>query len=226
MGNKIMEALIDSGSSVLLIREDVSKGIIEPWKLSKDIAILFEMGKYEVKTKGSFQRKIGVDGEECSLTWHVVLTPSLEFQAVIGSDILEQASVCFYKESVKFRKHEDKNCFLQMQVYEAEVEDEIVAQHVTNPRIRRELFELISNYEPKKSETTNVSMRIIPKDDIPVYQSARSLAFSENQDLNKQIDEWLEQGIVRPSSHPDMRVQLYWLRRKMVPPGFVGITEN
>ncbi|GFW52084.1 hypothetical protein TNCV_2819531 [Trichonephila clavipes] len=200
MGNKIIEALVDSGSSVSLIREDVSKGIIEPSKLSKDISVLIGLGKYEVKTKGSFQRKIELDGEEYSLTWHVVPTPSLEFQAVIGSDILEQASVCFYKESVQFRKHEDKNCFLQMQVYEAEVEDEIVVQHVTNPQIRRELFELISNYEPKKTEMTNVSMRIILKDDIPVYQPARRLSFSENQDVNKQIDEWLEQGIVRPSS--------------------------
>ncbi|GFV15653.1 retrovirus-related Pol polyprotein from transposon 17.6 [Trichonephila clavipes] len=200
MGNKIIEALIDSGSSVSLIREDVSKGIIEPSKLSKDISVLIGLGKYEVKTKGSFQRKIELDGEEYSLTWHAVPTPSLEFQAVIGSDILEQASVCFYKESVQFRKHEDKNCFLQMQVYEAEVEDEIVVQHVTNPRIRRQLLELISNYELKKTEMTNVSMRIILKDDIPVYQPARRLSFSENQDVNKQIDEWLEQGIVGPSS--------------------------
>ncbi|GFY78408.1 transposon Ty3-G Gag-Pol polyprotein [Trichonephila inaurata madagascariensis] len=77
-----------------------------------------------------------------------------------------------------------------------------------NPqRIRRELFELISNYEPKKTETTNVSMRIILKDDIPVYQSARRLAFSENQDVNKQIDEWLEQEI-RPSSS-EYASQLY-----------------
>ncbi|GFX10266.1 hypothetical protein TNCV_1866631 [Trichonephila clavipes] len=177
MGNRIIEALIDSGSSVSLIREDVSKGIIEPSKLSKDITVLIGLEKYEVKTKGSFQRKIELDGEEYSLTWHIVPTPSLEFQAVIGSDILEQASVCFYKESVQFRKHEDKNCFLQMQVYEAEVEDEIVVQHVTNPQIRRELFELISNYEPKKTEMTNVSVH----EDCPERRHT-------------------EQGIVRPSS--------------------------
>ncbi|GFV33376.1 transposon Tf2-6 polyprotein [Trichonephila clavipes] len=48
----------------------------------------------------------------------------------------------------------------------------------------------------KKTEMTNVSMRIILKDDIPVYQPARRLSFSENQDVNKQIDEWLEQGIL------------------------------
>ncbi|GFV30045.1 transposon Tf2-6 polyprotein [Trichonephila clavipes] len=86
-GSKITEALIDSGISVSLIREDVSKVIIEPSRLSKDIAVLFGLEKYEVRTKGSFQRKIELDGEEYSLTWHVVPTPSLEFQAVIGSDI-------------------------------------------------------------------------------------------------------------------------------------------
>ncbi|GFT71661.1 transposon Tf2-6 polyprotein [Trichonephila clavipes] len=78
MGNKIIEALIDSGCSVSLIREDVSKGIIEPSRLSKDIAVLFGLGNYEVRTKGSFQRKIELDGEEYSLTWHVVPTPSLD----------------------------------------------------------------------------------------------------------------------------------------------------
>ncbi|GFT11178.1 transposon Ty3-I Gag-Pol polyprotein [Trichonephila clavipes] len=49
MGNKIIEALVDSGSSVSLIREDVSKNN-EP-KLSKDISVLIGLGKCEVKTK-------------------------------------------------------------------------------------------------------------------------------------------------------------------------------
>ncbi|GFW84435.1 hypothetical protein TNCV_3089521 [Trichonephila clavipes] len=43
-------------------------------------------------------------------------------------------------------------------------------------------------------------MRIILKENIPVYQPAHRLSFFENQDVNKQIEEWLEQGIVRPSS--------------------------
>ncbi|GFV03114.1 hypothetical protein TNCV_1983861 [Trichonephila clavipes] len=44
--------------------------------------------------------------------------------------------------------------------------------------------------QPKKTETTRiVSLRIVLKDDIAVYQPARRLAFSENRDVNKQIDE-------------------------------------
>ncbi|GFV57635.1 transposon Tf2-6 polyprotein [Trichonephila clavipes] len=49
-------------------------------------------------------------------------------------------------------------------------------------------------------------MRIILKDDIPVYQPARRLSFSENQDVNKQIDEWLEQGI---RAHAESIVIIY-----------------
>ncbi|GBN36639.1 Retrovirus-related Pol polyprotein from transposon 17.6, partial [Araneus ventricosus] len=200
IGNKTFEALIDTGSSVTLIREDVSKGIIEQSKLSRDIVVLSGLGKYEVKTKGSFQREIELDGEKYSVTWHVVPTPYLEFQAVLGSDILEQAFVGFDRKRVYFRKHEDKVWFMHTQVYEARIEDEIEVKHVTNPRIRKELSELINNYIPKKTETTNVSMRIILKDDVPVYQPARRLSFPENQAVNKQIDEWLDQGIVRQSS--------------------------
>ncbi|GBM87663.1 hypothetical protein AVEN_90220-1, partial [Araneus ventricosus] len=89
---------------------------------------------------------------------------------------------------------------MHTQVYEARIEDEIEVKYVTNPRIRKELSELINNYIPIKTETTYVSMRIILKDDVPVYQPARRLSFPENQAVNKQIDEWLDQGIVRQSS--------------------------
>ncbi|GIY47055.1 retrovirus-related Pol polyprotein from transposon 297 [Caerostris darwini] len=43
-------------------------------------------------------------------------------------------------------------------------------------------------------------MKIILKDDIPVYQRARRLSLPEKQEVNKQIQEWLEQGIIRRSS--------------------------
>lgn len=42
-------------------------------------------------------------------------------------------------------------------------------------------------------------MTIILKDDKPVYQKARRLSQAEKDIVNAQIDEWREQGIVRPS---------------------------
>ncbi|GFV52006.1 retrovirus-related Pol polyprotein from transposon 412 [Trichonephila clavipes] len=46
-------------------------------------------------------------------------------------------------------------------------------------------------------------MRIIKlqaKDEEPVCQHPRRLAFTERQEVNKQIEEWLNEGIIRPSS--------------------------
>ncbi|GFU79325.1 retrovirus-related Pol polyprotein from transposon 297 [Trichonephila clavipes] len=43
-------------------------------------------------------------------------------------------------------------------------------------------------------------MRIILKEEEPVCQPPRRLAFTERQEVNKQIEEWLNEGIIRPSS--------------------------
>ncbi|GFU87488.1 hypothetical protein TNCV_2446221 [Trichonephila clavipes] len=43
-------------------------------------------------------------------------------------------------------------------------------------------------------------MRIILKDEEPVCQPPRRLAFTERKEVNKQIEEWLNEGIIRPSS--------------------------
>ncbi|GFT14561.1 transposon Tf2-9 polyprotein [Trichonephila clavipes] len=42
-------------------------------------------------------------------------------------------------------------------------------------------------------------MSIILKDDIPVCQRARRLSCSEKLQVNDQIDDWLQQGIIRES---------------------------
>lgn len=120
--NKTFNALIDTGSSVTLIREDASRRIIRPSDLSKETIVLSGLGKSQVETKGSFKQEIELDGQKYSLTWHVVPTPYLDFQAIIGSDILEQASLDFTKEGVKFRKREKEEIWsMHAQLYEARI---------------------------------------------------------------------------------------------------------
>ncbi|GFW74499.1 hypothetical protein TNCV_2413981 [Trichonephila clavipes] len=71
--------------------------------------------------------------------------------------------------------------------------------HVENRQIKKELEKLIQDYKPEKTASTDVTMRIILKDEEPVCQHPRQLAFTERQEVNKQI-EWLSEGIIRPSS--------------------------
>ncbi|GFY18103.1 RVP domain-containing protein [Trichonephila clavipes] len=152
-------ALIDSGSTVSLLRENTSRRIMDPTKLSKNKMLL---------------------------------------TAVIGSDLLEQASISFTKEGVKFHKYENQAQL--MQISAENLQEELDLRHVENRRIKKELEKLIQDYKPEKTASTDITMRIILKDEEPVCQPPRRLAFTERQEVNKQIEEWLNEGIIRPSS--------------------------
>ncbi|GFX58971.1 retrovirus-related Pol polyprotein from transposon 412 [Trichonephila clavipes] len=61
--------------------------------------------------------------------------------------------------------------------------------HVENRQIKKELEKLIQDDKPEKTASTDVTMRIILKDEEPVCQHPRRLAFTERQEVNKQIEE-------------------------------------
>ncbi|GFS57438.1 retrovirus-related Pol polyprotein from transposon 17.6 [Trichonephila clavipes] len=197
-GKVKITALIDSGSTVSLLRENTSRRIMDPTKLSKNKMLLTGIGEAQVTTIGSFEHEFKIDDENYSLTWHVVPTDKLKFEAVIGSDLLEQASISFTKEGVKFNKYE--NHAQLMQISAENLQEELDLRHVENRQIKKELEKLIQDYKPEKTASTDVTMRIILKDEEPVCQPPRRLAFTERQEVNKQIEEWLNEGIIRQSS--------------------------
>ncbi|GFV17934.1 retrovirus-related Pol polyprotein from transposon gypsy [Trichonephila clavipes] len=197
-GKVKITALIDSGSTVSLLRENTSRRIMDPTKLSKNKMLLTGIGEAQVTTVSSFEHKFKIDDENYSLTWHVVPIDKLKFEAVIGLDLLEQASISFTKEGVKFNKYE--NHAQLMQISAENLQEELDLRHVENRQIKKELEKLIQDYKPEKTASTDVTMRIILKDEEPVCQHPRRLAFTEIQVVNKQIEEWLNEGIIRPSS--------------------------
>ncbi|GFT52487.1 uncharacterized protein TNCV_14651 [Trichonephila clavipes] len=97
-GKVKITALIDSGSTVSLLRENTSRRIMDPTKLSKNKTLLTGIGEAQVTTIGSFEHEFEIDNENYSLTWHAAPVDKLKFEAVIGSDLLEQASISSTKE--------------------------------------------------------------------------------------------------------------------------------
>ncbi|GFW78426.1 retrovirus-related Pol polyprotein from transposon 412 [Trichonephila clavipes] len=87
-----------------------------------------------------------------------------------------------------------------MQISAENLQEELDLRHVENRQIKKELEKLIQDNKPEKTASTNVTMRIILKDEEPVCQHPRRLAFTERQEVNKQIDEWLNEGIIRLNS--------------------------
>ncbi|GFX42905.1 transposon Tf2-8 polyprotein [Trichonephila clavipes] len=71
--------------------------------------------------------------------------------------------------------------------------------HISNSGIRDKVQTLIENYCPNKTETTALKMKIILSDEKPIAQRSRRLSLPEKRKVEKQIDEWLEQGIIRES---------------------------
>ncbi|GFW30838.1 retrovirus-related Pol polyprotein from transposon 17.6 [Trichonephila clavipes] len=171
---------------------------MDPTKLSKNKMLLTGIGEAQVTNIGSFEHEFKIDDENYTLTWHVVPTDKLKFEAVIGSDVLEEASISFTKEGVKFNKYE--NHAQLMQISAENLQEELDLRHVENRQIKKELEKLIQDYKPEKTASTDVTMRIILKDEEPVCQHPRRLAFTERQEVNKQIEEWLNEGIIRTSS--------------------------
>ncbi|GFV70922.1 retrovirus-related Pol polyprotein from transposon 17.6 [Trichonephila clavipes] len=72
--------------------------------------------------------------------------------------------------------------------------------HILDSQVKNDLTRIISSYKPEKTESIDVTRRVILNDDIPVYQPARWLSYAEKKSVNKHIEEWLEQEIVRPGS--------------------------
>ncbi|GFX09018.1 uncharacterized protein TNCV_4165971 [Trichonephila clavipes] len=87
-----------------------------------------------------------------------------------------------------------------MQISGVHPEDELNFSHILDSQVKNDLTRITSSYNPEKTESTDVTRRIILNDDIPVYQPARRLPYAEKKSVNKHIEERLEQGIVRPSS--------------------------
>ncbi|GFX23004.1 transposon Tf2-6 polyprotein [Trichonephila clavipes] len=198
LGNEIVSSLIDTGSTVSLIREDVSSKIVDHSRLSKINTVLYGLVQTEVITKGSFEYDFVLDKDHYSLTWHVVSTKQLNFEAVIGTDILGQASLNFTQEDVMFHKHEGNACL--MKISGVNPEDELDFSHILDSQVKNDLIRITSSYNPEKTESTDVMRRIILNDDIPVCQPARRLSYAEKKSVSKHIEEGLEQEIVIPSS--------------------------
>ncbi|GFU30623.1 RVP domain-containing protein [Trichonephila clavipes] len=82
-GKVKITALIDSGSTVSFLRENTSRRIMDPTKLSKNKMLLTGIGEAQVTTIGFFEHEFKIDDENYSLTWHVVPADKLKFEQLL-----------------------------------------------------------------------------------------------------------------------------------------------
>jgi len=146
---------------------------------------------------------------------HVVSDVYLNHDVLLGSDLLQVADVCLDSEGVKISK---RKCDLNVSSVQSGVpeifcidahefanNDEmqqsscVDASDIKESEIRSELREIITTYKPQKTKEVAITLNLVLKDEIPIYERARRLASVEQDQVNEVIQKWLREGIIRPS---------------------------
>lgn len=191
--NTRLDALIDTGSQVTIMREDIYKNLKLGQLLNTTIC-LSGFGKNEVRSLGCFQTIVEIDNEQFPCTMHVVRSDAMNTSIIIGSDILNLAEVIVNVDGIMVRKVSPTMFLAQIDV----LEERSLNIDAIDSKIREEVETLVESYEPDKCKTTNVNMRIVLKDNKPIFQKPRRLPVPEKEIVEQQVEEWISEGIVEP----------------------------
>ncbi|GFV07143.1 transposon Tf2-9 polyprotein [Trichonephila clavipes] len=167
-----LRATLDSGANSVIINSKIEAAILLPSKV-------FEFLKSESEEAGS-------TNASCE--------PVCLQNETGGEDDVELTGSVANSGKITY----GSNSFL-LKVSETFDECLYDVSHISNSGIRDKVQTLIENYSPNKTETTALKMKIILSDEKPIAQRSRRLSLPEKREVEKQIDEWLEQGIIRES---------------------------
>ncbi|GFX18532.1 transposon Tf2-6 polyprotein [Trichonephila clavipes] len=194
--NQPVTALIDSGCQIPVL----NSSRIRVNKPSEEIITLSScFGE---------QRMVEVQPINISLTQHspslsvgTAISPTLTEEFIIHLSVYtEIKKLSHAKSDVLLNESESSlGAFSFLSVANVIENSSYDLSHVKNFNIRNDLSSLIKNYKPNKIKSTKLKMNIILKDDIPVCQRAGRLSCSEKLQLNDQIDDWLQQSIIKES---------------------------
>lgn len=176
--DKNFYALLDTGSHLSLMREDIFK-LINVSKLCESEILLTGIAQGQVKTLGHFQTTITVDGFNFPLSFHVVPSKALEVTVILGTDFINQAEITIDCNGITVNK---PNALVFLSQIKLQPEENGMIQ--TDLIIDKESKEIVENmmltYEPNKTKTTDIKLNIILKDETPIFQTPRRLPPKES----------------------------------------------
>lgn len=232
MNGHKLTALFDTGSDITVIRSDVvANKRIATYKAETNT--VKGVGGC-VSIKGRFPATIVVDDDSYNVKCCVLSKTEIDDEIVIGMDVISQAELFLTSNELKLRKikaksdeidhqakkEEESESFkeavneLSMMMYMTESETvEPDLRHISNKEIVQKVRELVKNYDPKPIHEAPLQMEIILSDDTPIYRKPRRLPQIERNEVDRQVNQWLKDGIVRPS-HSDFASQVLLTPKK------------
>ncbi|GFX04643.1 retrovirus-related Pol polyprotein from transposon 297 [Trichonephila clavipes] len=194
--------VVDTGSQVTLMKESVWNQLGSP-SLINSGNILTGFGLSKTHVIGSFNSTVSIDNQDFPVKINVVPNHSMNFDIIIGCNLIKQANLTITPDSVMFSKLQNEVSDASPQPFVFAITDDIPKFDI-GPEIpkqtRNDVEALLVCYRPNKIKTTDIELSITVTDDKPIYHSPRRLPFTERDIVDKQIDEWIQNGVIEPCS--------------------------
>ncbi|GFX36979.1 integrase catalytic domain-containing protein [Trichonephila clavipes] len=201
LSKKIL-SLIDTGSQVTLMKESVWNQLGSP-SLINSGNILTGFGLSKTHVISSFNSTVSIGNQEFPVKIIVVPNHSMNFDISIGCNLIKQANLTITPDSVMFSKPQIEVSDVSPQPFVFAITDDILKFDI-GPEIpkqtRNDVEALLICYRSNKIKTTDIELSITVTDDKPIYHSPRRLPFTERDIVDKQIDEWTQNGVIEPCS--------------------------
>lgn len=123
---------------------------------------------------------------------------------VLGTDLLDQSMVTFtggVPVITKLTTVQAENDIMVVQPFDYKVSMLPCVQEIDDERYRKEVIQLIEEYNPAAIKQSRIKMELVLEDNIPVYQNPRRLAAMERV-VSDMVEDFIKQGIARPSNSP------------------------
>ncbi|XP_043276001.1 uncharacterized protein [Venturia canescens] len=224
LSNNEISALLDTGSVNTVLRNDEFRKISNA-PLKRTERIFKGFGNTRTKAIGVFDAEIWVGDDLYRNEVYVVPVEVMDSKMLLGKDIQKQMVINIDGGKLTIRKKYAKDEELAVkrpnedEIKETDSEEGVSRQllqinyvdqdtiEVREPYKQR-IQQLMEDHKPSKQVQTNVETKIVLKDDEVVCAKPRRLSIQEKDILEKQVDEWLKEGIVRRSI---AHTQVPWL---------------
>ncbi|XP_062532887.1 uncharacterized protein K02A2.6-like [Bombyx mori] len=194
INNVMVKSLIDTGSDVNLMNESTFTQIQgDTCNYHPDLVqSLTGIGDCEVHTRGSCTPRIEIDGCQCEATFYIIEDDKIPVDVIIGNPILQDIELSFKSGVISAKR------ILQLTMLEDQTEEPMI---IGNFKYKDQIEKILTEYDPGKCcKESKVELKLLLTDETPVYQNPRRLSPLELEIVDKQIKEWLKDGVIKPSN--------------------------
>lgn len=205
-----IDAIIDSGSPISLIRDSVvKKEYCSP--VTEDTSKFYGINNSRLEVLNIFDGDIDVKGVRIKIKFYVVPDPTMTFRMLLGRDFLTCPLIrVTLGDTIEIEDVRETNEEQIFSITVSESSDNVRDELRVNPEIgqdtinkAREIYKssYLRNFQAGEREF-GFEMDIVLKHDQPISARPRRLSFADKEALRKILDELLEKKIIRSSNSP------------------------